>query len=119
MAKFFHVSDGKLILTLEPAGGGWYAVTSPFERGLITQAKSIEQAFEMAYDAQQCLREARAELASRFGTDPTVGTNLSAQDESANPKPAKISKPAKARARATSRTVRKSRGPLPDRTEES
>jgi antitoxin HicB len=62
MAKSYTVSDGKLMLNLRPAGGGWYAVTSPLDPALITQARSVEEAFVMAYDAQKCLRAARAKL---------------------------------------------------------
>ena len=63
--KRYTVSDGKLMLYLEPAGKGWYAVTSPLDPALITQAKSVEEAFFMAYDALKCLRAARAKLARR------------------------------------------------------
>src|SRR3982751_3122862 len=52
MPKQYTVSDGKLVLVLRPAGKGWYAVTSPLDPGLITQARSVEEAFVMAYDAQ-------------------------------------------------------------------
>jgi len=55
----YIVCDGVLTLSLQPAEGGWYAVTSPLDPQLITQAKSIEEAFEMAYDAQKSLAEAR------------------------------------------------------------
>jgi antitoxin HicB len=67
MAKKYRVTDGKLVLDLELAEKGWYAVTSPFDPGLTTQAKSVEDAFSMAYDAQKCLRAARAKLARRSG----------------------------------------------------
>jgi predicted RNase H-like HicB family nuclease len=65
MAKKYTVTDGKLVLVLEPSEKGWYAVSSPFDPALITQAKSLEEAFMMAYDAQKCLQQARAELARR------------------------------------------------------
>jgi antitoxin HicB len=61
MPKSYTLSDGKLVLTLRPAGEGWYAVTSPLDPELITQARSIEEAFEMAYDARKCLRAVRAQ----------------------------------------------------------
>src|SRR4051794_1893001 len=67
MPKQYTVSDGKLVLVMRPAGKGWYAVTSPLDPGLITQARSVEEAFYMAYDAQKCLRSARAKLARRLG----------------------------------------------------
>lgn len=56
----FTVSNGDLVLYLEAAGDGWYAVSSPIEPHLHTQAKSIEEAFEMAYDAVESLKTARA-----------------------------------------------------------
>jgi hypothetical protein len=66
MAKSYTVSDGKLMLILEPAGGGWDGLTSPMDPALITQARSIEAAFFMARDAQKALRAARAKLARRL-----------------------------------------------------
>ena len=54
MAKTYTVSDGELVLTLEPLleeDGGGYGVTSPLEPQLVTEAETIEQAFEMARDA--------------------------------------------------------------------
>lgn len=58
--KRYNVNDGKLVLTLEEAGKGWYVVTSPMEPGLNTQARSIPEAFEMAKDAQRLLDKYRA-----------------------------------------------------------
>jgi predicted RNase H-like HicB family nuclease len=55
----FTVHDGKMILVLEPAEEGGYAVTSPLDPGLNTQAETIEEAFEMAYDAAAGLKAAR------------------------------------------------------------
>lgn len=57
--KRFTVSDGELVLILEPAAEGGYVVTSPFDPQLVTEAESIEEAFEMARDAQEELRKAR------------------------------------------------------------
>ncbi len=65
MGKRFTVSDGKLMLYLWPAAEGGYNVTSPLDPALITQADTLEEAFVMAYDAQKCLRTARAKLAQR------------------------------------------------------
>ena len=56
----FTVSNGDLVLLLEPAENGWYAVSSPTEPHLHTQARSIEDAFDMAYDALESLHAARA-----------------------------------------------------------
>ena len=63
--KQFTVHDGKLILILEPAEEGGYAVTSPIDPGLNTQAETIEEAFEMAYDAAAGLKAARKMLRKR------------------------------------------------------
>ena len=68
MAKQYIVSDGKLMLALEPAEEGGYNVTSPLDPQLITQAETLEEAFANAYDARQLLIEARAEMARESGT---------------------------------------------------
>ena len=49
------------MLELTVAEDGWYAVTSPLDPGVTTQAKSIEEAFFMARDAMEGLRQVRAE----------------------------------------------------------
>ena len=54
-----------MMLHLWPAEEGGYTVTSPLDPALITQAETLEEAFVMAYDAQKCLRAARAKLARR------------------------------------------------------
>ena len=61
MPKLYTVSDGKLILTMQPAPGGWYAVTTPMDPSVHTQARSVEEAFLMAYDAIKLLEKARSE----------------------------------------------------------
>ncbi len=53
---------GELLLNLE-VEGDWFVVTSPLDPELVTQAKTIEEAFRMAYDAKDLLEEYRAELA--------------------------------------------------------
>jgi antitoxin HicB len=58
----YTVSDGKLVLTLEVAEEGGYVVTSPLDPGLVTEAETLEEAFEMARDAAQTLKEARAKV---------------------------------------------------------
>lgn len=58
----FTVTDGRLVLELEPAQEGGYVVTSPINPELITEAESIEEAFEMAADALKCLAQSRAKL---------------------------------------------------------
>ncbi|WP_020475183.1 type II toxin-antitoxin system HicB family antitoxin [Zavarzinella formosa] len=49
-AKGFTVTDGKLVLLLEPAEEGGYVVTSPFNPDVLTQADTLEEAFENARD---------------------------------------------------------------------
>ncbi len=58
--KRYTVSDGKLMLYLEPAEEGGYNVTSPMNPELITQGETVEEAFENAYDAVKALAQARA-----------------------------------------------------------
>ena len=55
----YTVSDGKLVLTLTPAEEGGFLVTSPLDPGLVTEAETLEEAFEMAYDAAAGLKAAR------------------------------------------------------------
>lgn len=63
MAKRYTISDGKLVLTLEPAREGGYVVRSPLDPSLITEAESIPEAFEMARDALKALADARRKRA--------------------------------------------------------
>ena len=58
----YTVSDGKLVLTLEPDEDGWYIVTSPTDPAMITQARTIPEAFEMAGDAFAALAASRSDL---------------------------------------------------------
>ncbi len=58
----FTVSDGELVLNLEPAEEGGYIVTSTFEPELITEAETLEDAFDMARDAIKALRASRGKL---------------------------------------------------------
>jgi antitoxin HicB len=60
--KRFTVSDGKMVLTLEPAEEGGYVVTSLFDPQLVTEAETVEEAFEMARDASEGLQKTRAKL---------------------------------------------------------
>ena len=69
LQKTYTVSDGELVLTLEvlPAeDGGGYGVTSPPEPQLVTEAKTFEEAFDMARDAIQALRESRQRYTRRI-----------------------------------------------------
>ena len=61
----YIVTDGRLVLTLEAAEEGGYVVTAPFDPGLVTEADSLEEAFEMARDAAEALRQGRATLPER------------------------------------------------------
>lgn len=58
----FTVSDGSLMLTLEPAEEGGYTVTSPMDPALVTEGETLEECFRMARDAQKTLREGRTKL---------------------------------------------------------
>ena len=58
----YMVSDGKMVLTLDAAEEGGYTVTSPFIPGLVTEAVTLKEAFEMARDAEATLRAGRAKL---------------------------------------------------------
>jgi predicted RNase H-like HicB family nuclease len=60
------VSDGKLMLYLEPAEEGGYVVTSPLDPELITEADTLEEAFANAKDAAKALRQSRAKLLRRL-----------------------------------------------------
>jgi antitoxin HicB len=67
----YTVSDGKLVLNLEPAEEGGYVVTSPLDPELITQAETIEEAFDNARDASQALKRARKKLLRRLSRSMT------------------------------------------------
>ncbi|MFO0960198.1 MAG: type II toxin-antitoxin system HicB family antitoxin [Isosphaeraceae bacterium] len=66
MSTQYTVTDGTLMLILTPAEEGGYTVTSPIDPQLVTEAETLEEAFEMAYDAAQALREAREAKAKAF-----------------------------------------------------
>lgn len=57
----YTVSDGQLVLTLTPEEG-IYIVRSPMDPELLTYGKTVEEAFEMARDAMQALKDSRAKL---------------------------------------------------------
>ena len=69
----YTVSDGKLLLKLEPDEDGWYCVTAPLNPGLVTQAKTIPEAFEMARDAEKALAEVRQRLIKEAQAAAKVG----------------------------------------------
>ncbi len=62
----YTVSDGVMVLTLEPAQEGGYVATSPFDPELITKAESLDEAFENATDAANALNESRKKLAKQL-----------------------------------------------------
>jgi antitoxin HicB len=59
--KKYTVSEGRIVLTLQEDEGGWYIVTSPTDPAMITQARSIPEAFDMARDAFAGLAASRAD----------------------------------------------------------
>jgi len=71
MRTRYTVSDGKLVLTLEAAEEGGYIVTSPLDPELITQAETLEEAFDNARDAAQALKQARRKLVRRLSPAAT------------------------------------------------
>lgn len=64
--KTYTVSDGELVLTLEAAEEGGYVVTSPLDPELITEADSLDEAFQNARDAASALNESRQKLAKQL-----------------------------------------------------
>jgi antitoxin HicB len=65
-ANAYTVSDGQMVLTLQPAEEGGYVVTSPMDPELITEAETLDEAFENARDAAEALRQARQKLVSQL-----------------------------------------------------
>ena len=63
----YTISDGKLVLTFEPAEEGGYCVTSPLDPGIITEAETIEEGFENAREVVRLLKRVRADV-HRYGT---------------------------------------------------
>ena len=66
MRKTYTVSNGRLVLNLEPAEEGGYVVTSPLDPELVTEAETVEEAFAQARDALRALRQSRAKLLRRL-----------------------------------------------------
>lgn len=58
----YTVSDGKLMLRLQPAEEGGYVVTSALDPELVTEADTVEEAFDNARDALAALNRSRARL---------------------------------------------------------
>jgi antitoxin HicB len=62
VAKQYTVSDGRLVLSLCEAAVGGNIVTSPMDPERVTEAESVEEAFENARDALEALGASRAKL---------------------------------------------------------
>lgn len=60
--ELFTVSNGSLVIQLEPAEEGGYVVTSPLDPFLITEGETVEEAFDNARDALHALTAARMKL---------------------------------------------------------
>jgi antitoxin HicB len=71
MAARYTVSDGKLVLNLESASEGGYIVTSPLDPELITEAETIDEAFDNARDAAQALKQSRLKLLRTLSASKT------------------------------------------------
>ena len=54
--------DHRYTVLFEPAEEGGYVVTSPLNPELLTEAETLEEAFENARDAEKALRQSRAKL---------------------------------------------------------
>jgi len=50
-----------MLLTLQPDSDGWFVVTSPLDPAMITQARTIEEAFAQAKDAFAALTDSRSD----------------------------------------------------------
>lgn len=62
--KQYTATDGQLFLVLKPAAEGGYTVTSPFIPGMVTEAETLDEAFEMARDAVATLKASGLKLAT-------------------------------------------------------
>lgn len=69
----YTVSDGKLVLTLEVAEEGGYLVTSPLDPDVLTEAETLEEAFENARDVIDLFKKVRAEERKAAGAGKTTG----------------------------------------------
>jgi hypothetical protein len=59
MSKKYTITDGRIVLSLQEDEGGWYTVTSPTDPAMITQARTIKEAFVLARDAFAALAASR------------------------------------------------------------
>jgi len=95
----FLVSDeAGMVLRIEREGK-WLVVSSPFDPELITQARTIDEAFAMAYDAKKGLEAVRAEAArARAKANAALPAPRRATKTKAAPRTPRRTKPAGARA---------------------
>jgi len=71
--KRYTVSDGRMVLYLQPAEEGGYVVTSPLDPELITEAETVEEAFLQATDAAKALKQSRAKLRRNLSASSVQG----------------------------------------------
>ncbi len=64
--KAYTVSDGEMVLNLEPADEGGFVVTSPLDPELITEAESLDESLGNARDAADALNESRKKLTEQL-----------------------------------------------------
>jgi antitoxin HicB len=83
----YLVTDGELVLTLEVAEEGGFLVTSPFNPDVLTEADTLEEAFEMARDVIQTYKEYRAQKQPAARGVPKGGKRV---DKSAGGKKAAV-----------------------------
>ena len=76
-AKTYTVSDGRLVLNLEAAEEGGYIVTSPLDPELITEAETVQEAFENARDAADALRASRKKVIRQLASVEQAPARLS------------------------------------------
>jgi len=62
-----------MVLTLEEAEEDGYIVSSPFDPELITEAESIQEAFENAHDAVDSLKESRRKILEQLSVAQVDG----------------------------------------------
>jgi antitoxin HicB len=65
-SRAYTVSDGEMVLSLQPADEGGYVVTSPLDPELVTEAQSLDEAFANARDAAEALNQSRSKLARQL-----------------------------------------------------
>ena len=65
VGKKYTVSDGRMELTLLGGETGRYTVTCANEPGVITEARTIEEAFEMAREVLKELKALRRDASIR------------------------------------------------------